>query len=730
MTGGADASGAGSVAVGGKVDGSIIAPNATINFGNSVPPPSFSPLHQLPSDLPDFTGRAAEVDQLVAALDREHGGAAAVSAIRGMGGIGKTTLAVRAARRLLQRYPDAQIMINLQGHGDAAPLTPLEAMAHVVRAFHPDMKAMDDPQQMAAVYRSVLEGKRALILLDNADNTDQVEPLVPPPPCGLMVTAREPIHLDGAFPLKLDLLPRIESITLLRTAARPQIATDAEWDRIADICDDLPLALSVAGSYLAHAEDCSAADYIDDLTEESTRLSYLKVKKDRGDVRTILAHSARRLAETDKDLAALWQTLTVFPADFDRAAVAAVWNAKSERNAVTLLRALLTRGLILFDDMSKRYRLHDLMRPVALTVFAAQPDADPHPRSSQRLEEARSTFTRYFKSVLEAANTQSRQGPDNALYGQALYDREALNILAAAEWALNNRESHHRPTPLSTSLSGSKTPDQLFWLEAAQKAARALGNKLLEEIHLGSLGNAYADLGEMRRAIDHHQQSLALARETGNRRSEMIRLGSLGNAFASLGETQVAIEYHEQSLAISREIGDQHCEGNRLGSLGNAYGDLGETRRAIEHYEMALAIAREIGNRHSEGIHIGNLGNTYASMGEMHRAIEHYKMALAIAREIGNRHSEEIHIGNLGNTYASLGELQRAIEHYEMALTLAREIGNRHSEGIWLGGLGAVYADLGEIERARKLTELALAIFETIEGPYAAIARRQLIKLR
>ncbi|MBP2292144.1 tetratricopeptide repeat protein [Azospirillum rugosum] len=703
-------------------------------------PPNKQPLHQLPSDLPDFTGRATEVDQLIAALDREHGGSAAVSAIRGMGGIGKTTLAVHAARRLLRRYPDAQIVVNLQGHGDAAPLTSLEAMAQVIRAFHPDMKPVDDPQQMASVYRSVLEGKRALILLDNAADTAQVEPLVPPPPCGLIVTAREPIHLDGAAPLKLGLLPRPESVALLRAAARPKTATDAEWDRIADLCDDLPLALRVAGSFLAHAEDCTAADYIADLADEQTRLDVLKVeRKERGNVGTVLAHSARRLAETDPELAAFWQVLTIFPADFDRAAAAAVWGLAGEKDAAAPLRKVLDRGLLLFEDGSKRYRLHDLMRPLARGVFAWAPDRDPSPGSAQRLLDGQSAFAQYFMTVLGHANVLFRTGHQGVADGLALCDREWLNISATAEWAQAHREENDQARGVSAELPNAgvnvlslrlTARQRIFWLEAARASARSLGERGLEGSHLGNLGVAYVALGETRRAIEHHKQALAIAREIGDRRGEGTRLGNLGVAYATLGETRRAIEHHKQALAIVREIGDRRGEGSVLGNLGLAYADLDEVRRAIEHYEQALAIAREIGDRRGESNNLGNLGCAYARLGETRRAIEHHEQALAIAREIGDRRGEGSDLGNLGLAYAALGETRRAIEQYEQALAIAREIGDRHGEGVSLGNLGLAYADLGETRRAVECLEQALAIFEAIESPYADWARQRLAELR
>lgn len=656
-------------------------------------------LHQLPSDLSDFTGRGKEVDDLIAALGGKDGGAAAVSAIRGMGGIGKTTLAVHAARQLLHRYPDAQILVNLQGHSEAPALTPTEIMAQVVCAFHPEMKVEDDPQRMEAAYRSVLAGRQALIILDNAADTVQVEKLVPPPPCGLIVTAREPVHLDGAVPLRLGLLLRGESIALLRSAARPAQATEEEWDRIADLCDDLPLALRVAGAFLAHAEDCSAADYIADLTDAQNRLDHLKVNgKTRGDVGAVLAHSARRLAENDPALAALWQCLSVFPADFDRPAAAAVWRFKEEKDAATSLRALLERGLLLYEADSKRYRLHDLMRPLARDVFTAAPDKDPAPGTTQRLDKAQAAFALHYMYVLETADNLFKNGNEDVITGLRIYDRESGNISATAEWAIKQQDANRVALNIAMCLPNSgidilslrlSPKKRIRVLEAALKAARSLGQKRLEGCHLGNLGTAHFALGEIERAI----------------------------------------EYHELGLAISREFSDQHSELRDLASLGNASGELGMTTEALSHLDQALAIAREIDDHHSEGKIHGSIGNIYASLGDTKTAIKYHSQALIIARKLGDRRSEGVSLGNLGNAHAALDKKRRAMDCFEKALIIAREIGDWRLEGNCLFNLGEAYSNVGKVQRAIALIGQALTIFNAIESPHVEKAQERLAEL-
>ena len=235
---------------------------------------------------------------------------------------------------------------------------------------------------------------------------------------------------------------------------------------------------------------------------------------------------------------------------------------------------------------------------------------------------------------------------------------------------------------------------------------------------LTNLGNCYDSLGDYPRAIEHHEQSLAIDREIGNRRGEAISLIGLGNCYHSLGDYPQAIGHLEQSLAIAHEIGDRGGEGSSLGNLGGCYYSLGDYPQAIEHFEQSLAIAREIGDRGAEGSWLGNLGLCYHSLGDYPRAIEHHEQSLAIAHEIGDRQGEATSLISLGTCYSSLGDYPRAIEHHEQSLAIAREIGDCQVEGIVLGNLGSCYDSLGEYAHAIEHLEQSLAIAREIGDRY------------
>ena len=265
-----------SVAVGGNVTGSnvITGDHNVVNQGSNVinQPQQFrdlvmqqtviqksettalSPLHQLPPPPHDFTGREQELTDLLAATER----GSVISGLQGLSGVGKTALALKLAERLKNRCPDAQFYLDLRGVSER-PVTPAEAMAHVIRAYHPTARLPESEAELRPLFFSALHGQRALLLMDNAKDKAQVEPLIPPAGCVLLVTSRQHFTLPGMFHQNLDALPRADAIKLLLTIAG-RIGDQA--DEIARLCGDLPLALRVAAGALAERPNLAPADYV------------------------------------------------------------------------------------------------------------------------------------------------------------------------------------------------------------------------------------------------------------------------------------------------------------------------------------------------------------------------------------------------------------------------------------------------------------------------------------
>ncbi len=334
-------------------------------------------LHQLPSPPRDFTGRREEL----ACLRRlvEEGGVT-ISGLRGMGGIGKTAL----------------------------PLTPAQAMAHVVRAYRPRAELPERESELRGQYHSVLHGQRALLLMDNAAGRAQVEPLVPPESCLLLVTSRQRFTLPGMRALNLDTLPPADARALLRSIA-DRIGDRA--DEMARLCGYLPLALRLAGSALAEREDLAVEEYLGWLKDEGLRL---------GLVDASLSLSYRLL---DEGLRRFWAALAVFPGTFDRGGAAAVWGVKADR-AQDALSELVRYSLVEWNQETGRYHLHDLARLFAGSRLGEEERAA-----------ARQRHAGHYEAVLRAADQLCWRGGEALLGGLTLFDLEWENVREGQAWA-------------------------------------------------------------------------------------------------------------------------------------------------------------------------------------------------------------------------------------------------------------------------------------------------------
>jgi tetratricopeptide (TPR) repeat protein len=638
--------------------------------------PVFHALHQLPAPAADFTGRQQELKELLEAVKT---GGVTISGLQGLGGVGKTALALKLAEQLMPDYPDAQFYLDLKGV--TQPLTPRDAMAYIVRAWHPTAQLPEKEEELAPIYRTVLKGKRALLLMDNARDAQQVAPLIPPAGCLLLVTSRKHFALPGLVEKNLDKLPPDDARELLVRIA-PRLKNEKtektdHVDELAQLCGYLPLALRAVGSALQEKKNISPADYAKRLADTRQRL---------------------KLTETDAALQSSYELLSndlrqklcflaVFPDTFDLAAAAAVWDVSPETSQ-DAMGELFAYSLVEFDDTTKRYNLHDLVR-----LFAGQLlNADERYAGQGR-------YAGHYLQILEAADDLYATGSDAVILGLALFDAEWTNIQAGHEWVAAHQQDDDTvaewcvryPDAGVYCLSLRQHPrEHIRWAELALAAAQRLKQRQWESSPLGNLGIAYHNLGDYRRAI----------------------------------------EYHEQHLKIAREIGDRHGECIALGNMGVVYKDLGEYRRAIEYHEQALTIDRALGNRLGEGQDLGNLGLNYRHVAEYSRAIEYHEKALVIDRELGNRLGESRNLCGLGLAYARFGEHRQAVEYLEQSLQIARTFGDRFGEATALFNSALAINQLGDRRAAVPRAEGALEIYDAIESPYASRVRDQLAKWR
>jgi tetratricopeptide (TPR) repeat protein len=670
---------------------------------------------RLPAPVPDFVGRADAIERLAQAL-RAANGRAAISSVRGLGGVGKTQLAYTVAQRIAADFPDGQILLGLRGAGDD-PMTPNLAIQTVIRAFNRAAQLPDDLAQLKAIYASALAGKRVLILADDARDKAQVEPLLPPRGCALLITSRQHFTLPGMTSHELSALSETDAVALLLEIC-DRIGPSAA--QLAKLCGYLPLALRVSASLLANDATLPIPHYLGQLERE--RLALLRDPDDaNADVEASLRLSYDALDAVTRNV--LCQ-LSVFSASFDLAAVEAVVVVAKEQpsghltlsSCQELLGLLYRRSLLEWDAAKERYRVHDLVR-----AFGAARLMDG--------EVVWERYARYYASVAVRARDLYLQGSHQIALGLTIFDTERAHIDTGWDWARSQAGQDTADLLLLNyanaviyigGLRYDSRREQVRQFEAALAAARRLKSRTHEGIALGNLGKVYADFSEYDQAITAYEQYLGIAHELGDRFGEANAFGGLAHIYADRGKTPQAIELFEAALLIFRNLEDRHAEGNVLSGLGMAYANLGQISRSITHFEQALTLLREVGDRRGEGDALGGLGNVYAHLGDLQVALECHQQHLTIARELGDRRGESNALGDMGIAYAILDEPAIALEFHQQEISIKCTIGDRCGEANALFNMSLVEYALGNNVQAILHAMSAMKIFEEIDVSYAA----------
>jgi tetratricopeptide (TPR) repeat protein len=680
----------------------------------------------LPADLPEFTGRTAELRRL------QHSttdGTVVISAIEGMAGVGKTQLAVHAGHLLAREQPfDHVLFVDLRGfHPD--PGQPPADPAAVLDAF---LRLLGVPGQQiphglagrVALYRRLLAGRRALVVLDNAASEDQIRPLLAGASSGLtMVTSRRRLaDLTGATHLTLDVFSTDEAADFLRRAA-PDVPVGEDADsvnRVAHRCGHLPLALGLAAAQMRAGRGWTVTDHADRLDER-----HRNHRLDSGVELTMRTSYQRLPAETQH----LFRALALHPGhDFDGFAAAALAGCAMPTAAEHLRR--LRADHLLQEPAAGRYTFHDLIRTYAADL-AGEEDRPAHRRDA---------LTRLLDCYLFAAATamdvlyptERQRRPRVAVpaaetprfadvaAAKAWLDTERDNLADAAARATHEWPQH--ATAMATTLyryldSGGHHTTSVTVHTQAARAARHCGNREAEGHALMSLGAVHGQMGDHERAAEHHQQALALYREIGDRNGEARTLGNLGIEHWRMGKYRTAADSLQRALRLYREVGDRFGEAIALTNLGNVGERLGRYEEAADYHCQALRVFREIGERFGEVVST-NLGLVFERLGRHHEAEEMHWHALDACREFGDRHGEAESLNGLGVIHRHARRYRTAIDHHQLAVTLCREIGDRGLETAALNSLGETLLASEQPDEAATNHVAALAIAEEIGERY------------
>ncbi|MEV7544776.1 BTAD domain-containing putative transcriptional regulator [Streptomyces sp. NPDC089915] len=689
----------------------------------------------LPYDLPDFTGRAKELNELFASVreGREGGeggeggpGQARYSrivAIDGMGGMGKTSLAVRAAHRLADRYPDGQLLIDLRGFTPGeTPVTPASALDGLLRTLGtPGDRIPEDLEGRAALWRATLDGRRILLLLDNAVDAAQIRPLLPASPgCLVLVTSRARLlDLDGVEWVSIDLMKPEESTDLMtqtlgaaRVAAEPEAAAE-----LAELCGHLPLALRIATARLRNRPRWTVRYLVERLRDETRRMDELSSGE-----RSVAATLRLSYLAMDEKHRTAFRILSLHPgADIDVHTAAALLGA-SVRDAEDTLEFLLDVHLVQQPDIGL-YTFHDLVRSFAQSLRVPATEAADAAAVERLLgyyltatdaacevlfpgREHRPTGIRPYEGELPALGRADLAG--------RWFDQEHDGLLAAV--ALADRRGHDRYTAcLSRNLSfhlHARGRFDEFWNlgRLAVAAARRLDDPHLLSVSLANLGAACWKLGRFEEGLEVAAEGRDTAVRLGDRHIEAHSESTIGLLLSMLGQYAAAVPLIERAINLASELGIRREEAEGLTMLSSLYERCGLYEEAAETARRAIGISRELGYSVSEVMAVTDLAFAQVGLGEYREAAE----SLARARDLSAKSREQADVALVLALSAEvadrLGTREEATGFAGRALTMARSSGAPIRLAQVENLLGRLYSRRGEYDAARGLHSHALKI--------------------
>jgi tetratricopeptide (TPR) repeat protein/transcriptional regulator with XRE-family HTH domain len=685
----------------------------------------------LPHDVASFTGRGAELTQLLSAIDdlAADGGVVGIHAIGGMAGIGKTAFAIHAAHQLAGRFPAGQVFLPLHGHTPGQrPVEPGDALASLLLTA--GVAAAQIPpglQARMALWRHRLAGRQLLLVLDDAASSEQVRPLLPGSGgCLVLVTSRRHLTaLEDARTISLDTLPPGQAAALLvRLAARPGLSpADPAVAELTRLCGCLPLAIGMVARQLHHHPAWSPAGRAAELAAAVDRLELMATEN-----LSVAAAFNMSYASLTPGQQRLFRRLGLHPgADIDGYAAAAL-DGTDLSAARRGLEALYDQYLIA-EPAQGRYRLHDLIREHARALAGRlDPDQDRDQAIAHLLDYYQHTGTRADALIARQARPGSTPatgavpaaGPALAGKEQALAwaRAERASLLVCLDHATGTGQ-HARVIALTAALAALLRRDGP-WVNAttrhttAIQAARHLGDRLGQAGALNDLGAVRRLTGDYPAAARALEQALDIYRDLGDRLGQAGALNDLGDVRWMTGDYPAATLAAEQALDIYRDLGHWHGQAGVLRSLGVVRRLTGDYPAAAQALEQARDIYRDLADRLGQAGALNDLGAVRRLTGDYPAAAQALEQALNIMRDLGYQRGEAEALNERGTLHRVSGELPQAVRCNQQALDLARAIASSWDEAHALAGLGRCALAAGHATQAGVLLRQALQIFQRI----------------
>ncbi|MGI5502562.1 BTAD domain-containing putative transcriptional regulator [Lentzea sp. CA-135723] len=623
--------------------------------------------NDLPGDIADFAGRGDALHEIIAAVPS---GCVAITAIDGMAGIGKTTLAVRAAHRLAERFPDAQLFVDLHSYTEGVePRTPSDALLALLTALGvPAQDVPDGLDERSARWRAEMAHRKALVVLDNAGSASQVRPLLPGTGLVLVTSRRRLVDLDAAHTISLDVLSEEDSLKLLATIAGRGQLDAASAREIVRLCGHLPLAVRIVGSRWRTRPAWSARDLVRRLSEH--RLTELAAGE--RSVAGAFSLSYRQLTASQQRLFRLLGLHT--GEDWDAHLAAAVIDT-TRAEAERLLEELLDAHLVQQKE-NGRYHFHDLL-------------AD-HAKALVEPEERTEAIVRVLDHYLLGAENSARQiAPGRPKFHSAVtrepvdppvfttpvealawQEAERRNLKAAVYLAAYEGHYQHAwqlPSNFAHYLwMGGSGRERVEVQSVALAAAHALGDLKARAEALRGLGSAHMDDGNPK-AEEHLRAAIVLMRQIGDLRGEASATGMLGMIARERHEYDESMEHFQRGLVLMRQADAPTGVANALHNIGINHAELGQTEQALAHMLEAAELVSERGDVRELAVTLNNIAHVHFDAYRDDECLACMERSLAGYRECGDRRGEALALADFARWRYEMG-------HHTVAGALARDV--------------------------------------------------------
>ncbi|MGW6417288.1 ATP-binding protein [Streptomyces sp. NPDC055055] len=661
--------------------------------GEAPPAPTLPVPRQLPRAVTCFTDRTDNLAALSAVATTTNG----VVTVSGPAGVGKSALAVHWGHQSRERYPDGQLYVNLRGYDRLAPLAPEEVLHGFLTALGaPPDRIPGSLDAMSALFRSLLDGKRVLLVADNAGDADQIRPLLPSAPgCFTIVTSRNRLGdltaFDGATPVQIDPLDTRHAVELFLALSGDDDGEGAA--RLVRRCGRLPLTVRIAAQQAGSGT--SLGELIEELEADGRRLDSLSTPDERRGVRTVFSWSYQQLAPAD---AKAFRLLALHAGPDFSVSTAAALIGLPERETLRALRGLVAVNMLEATG-PRRYAYHDLLRDYARERVVSE---EPQGAREEALGRELSHYLRMADAAdrvlvperqhvpLERAadgEAVSFPGPEAAL---AWCDAELPSLVPAVDQAVE----------LGLDDVAWKLPVALVYFLRLRR----------HDIH--------------RRALS--DTAVRASRRLHDRWAETWSLICVAGAESDMGLHEDAMRHFTEALTISQATGDRHWQATSIYNIAWTLRLMGRHEEALERQREALPIHLSNGDRRGESITRTEIGALSLALGRPTAAFEEYERALAGSRATADLPTEAKSLHGLGDVCRTVGRTDDAIGWYGQAVEVRRRIGDLLGLARSLDGLAVQLGGAGRAVEARTLLAEAVAILDSLGNPLAEEVRQRL----